>query len=130
MITFFSISSVHPGSWRLRSDRHERRRKHPIGQSEADPRSEPLRKPVRSASDVELQQEPLVCNSELHQRAETAAAQQSDGYTHTPIHTYTQLHTLTHNYTHTQYDGHKRTERDITHRARECQVFPANTQSR
>lgn len=76
------ISSVHPGSRWLRSDRYERCPYHPIGQSEADPRSEPLRRPVRSAGDVQLQQEPDVSDAQLHQRAETAAAQQSDRYEH------------------------------------------------
>lgn len=98
-IIFSFISSVHPrGRW-LRSDRHERGSNHATGQSEADPRPKPLWRPVRSAGDVELQQEPLIPHSQLHQRAETAAAQQSNRYTHEHSLTYTD----THGHTETRY---------------------------
>lgn len=72
------LSSVHTGSGRIHSSCIERGCHHSIGQFEVDPRTEPVRGEVRSASDVQLQPYPDINHAELRQRAETAATEQPD----------------------------------------------------
>lgn len=74
------VASVHPGSGRLRADRHERGARGPAAQPAADPGSEPVRRTLRPAGHVQLQEQ-LVCQRQ--QRAETAAAQQHDRWVQT-----------------------------------------------
>lgn len=79
--------SVNPGSWGLRSDRHERCGDRPAGQSKADPRTKPLRQ-VCSACDVQLPQQQHYWSAQIHQRPAAAAAQPPDRWV-LLVHTFT-----------------------------------------